>query len=237
MPAAIRSLTGTAAQDYLKAIYELQPQGATPSLVAERLGVSAPAVTKMVRRLVELRLARCEKHPPLALTPAGEKIALEVIRHHRLLEAYLAEALGYSWDQVDAEAEKLEHVISEEFEDRIDAALGYPTHDPHGDPIPTRDGRIEAAQCQRLSDLAEGSSGVIARVSDSDPELLRYLGGLGLYPNTPVELRSRAPFGGPLTVRARSGEHAIGREAAEQIFVAPPATAAETKRGNGDGAP
>jgi len=221
MPSELHSMIGTAAQDYLKVIYKLQDAALTPTLLAGRLGVSGAAVTKMVRRLVELKLVRYQRREALRLTPAGEKVALEVIRHHRLLEAYLAEALGYSWDQVDAEAERLEHVISEEFEERIDQALGYPTHDPHGDPIPTRDGRIEVLRHPRLSELEAGCAGVITRVNDRDPALLRYLGGLGLYPRTRVELREKAPFGGPLTVHAGGSDHALGREAAEQVFVAP----------------
>jgi DtxR family transcriptional regulator, Mn-dependent transcriptional regulator len=221
MTSELHSLIGTAAQDYLKAIYKLPDERLTPSALAARLGVSAAAVTKMVKRLVELKLVRYERRQELRLTPAGEKVALEVIRHHRLLEAYLAEALGYSWDQVDAEAERLEHVISEEFENRIDQALGYPTHDPHGDPIPTRDGRIEVLHHPRLSELETGRAGVITRVADRDPALLRYLGGLGLYPKTRVEMREKAPFGGPLTVRAGGSDHALGREAADQVFVAP----------------
>src|SRR5436190_209171 len=158
MAVELHSMIGIAAQDYLKAIYKLQDDALTPSLLAERLGVSGAAVTKMVRRLVELRLVRYQPRQALQLTPAGEKVALEVIRHHRLLEAYLAEALGYSWDQVDAEAERLEHAISEEFETRIAETLGNPTRDPHGDPIPTREGEMDDVRHRSLAETpAPGS--------------------------------------------------------------------------------
>lgn len=214
-------MLGPAAQDYLKAICKLllAEERVTPSMLAERLEVSPAAVTKMLRRLQELKLVNYSRSQELALTPAGEKIALEVIRHHRLLEAYLMEALGYTWDQVDAEAEKLEHVISEEFEDRIDEFLGFPTHDPHGDPIPTKEGQVDNQRHGTLAELEPGQSGVIRRVTDGDPEMLRYMGRLGLYPSTLVEMLHKEPFGGPLRVRVSDTEHAIGRELAGNIFV------------------
>jgi len=214
-------MLGAAAQDYLKTIYKiaLTEERATPSLVAERLGVSAAAVTKMLRRLQELKLVNYTRNQELSLTMAGEKVALEIIRHHRLLEAYLMEALGYTWDQVDAEAEKLEHVISEEFEDRIDQLLGYPSHDPHGDPIPTKDGHMEWVRHRTLTEMEPGQSSVICRVADRDPAMLRYLGDLGLYPAAPVEMLGKAPYGGPLRVRVDGVEHAIGKELADHVFV------------------
>lgn len=214
-------MLGVAAQDYLKTIYKLTllEERVTPSMLAERLEVSAAAVTKMLRRLQEMKLVNYTRSQELALTPGGEKIALEVIRHHRLLEAYLIEALGYTWDQVDAEAEKLEHVISEEFEDRIDEFLGYPTHDPHGDPIPTKEGHVDKTRHSTLAELEPGEQAVIRRVSDGDPEMLRYMARLGLYPSTPVEMIEKAPYGGPLRVRISDAEQAIGRELAGNIFV------------------
>jgi DtxR family transcriptional regulator, Mn-dependent transcriptional regulator len=214
-------MVGAAVQDYLKVIYKLIASGqrCSPSVVAERMGVSPAAVTKMVKRLQELNLVTYERSQEFALTPAGQKIALEMIRHHRLLELYLTEALGYTWDQVDEEAEKLEHVISEEFEDRIDEFLGYPTHDPHGDPIPTRDGRIDETRHGTLGELAPGESAVVRRVTDGDPAMLRYLGELGLYPDTPVEMVAREPYGGPLRVRISGEERAIGQELADNVFV------------------
>jgi len=216
-------MVGAAVQDYLKVIYKLvnSEQRCMPSLVAERLGVSNGAVTKMVKRLQELNLAQYSRNQDITLTPAGQKIALETIRHHRLLELYLMEALGYTWDQVDGEAEKLEHVISEEFEDRIDAFLGYPTLDPHGDPIPTKEGHLELVRHETLASLRPGEAAVIQRVTDGDPARLRYLGQLGLYPRTTVEMLEQEPYGGPLRVLVSGAERSIGRELACHIFVSP----------------
>lgn len=214
-------MVGAAVQDYLKVIYKLSlsEQRCTPSLVAERMAVSAAAVTKMVKRLQELNLATYTRSQEIELTSAGQKIALEMIRHHRLLELYLMEALGYTWDQVDSEAEKLEHVISEEFEDRIDAFLGYPTHDPHGDPIPTKDGHLDLVRHETLASLQPGDSAVVRRVTDGDPAMLRYLGALGLYPETAVEMLAQEPYGGPLRVRVSGKEQHVGRELADNVFV------------------
>jgi DtxR family Mn-dependent transcriptional regulator len=212
---------GAAGQDYLKIIYKLSASTArcTPSMVAERLDVSPAAVTKMVRRLQELNLVSYVRSQELTLTPAGEKIALEIIRHHRLLELYLMEALGYTWDRVDEEAERLEHVISEEFEDRIDEFLGFPTHDPHGDPIPTRDGRVEQIRHSQLGELEPEQAGTVRRVRDGDAARLRYLGDLGLYPGAAVLMVAKEPYGGPLRVVVAGAERAIGRELAESVFV------------------
>jgi DtxR family Mn-dependent transcriptional regulator len=214
-------MVGAAVQDYLKAIYKLthSEQRCTPSVVAERLRVSNAAVTKMIKRLQELKLAEYTRNQEIVLTAAGQKIALETIRHHRLLELYLMEALGYTWDQVDVEAEKLEHVISEEFEDRIDAFLGYPTRDPHGDPIPTKEGHLEIVRHETLASLQPGDSAVIQRVSDGNPAMLRYLGDLGLYPDTAIEMLAQEPYGGPLRVRVSGNEQAVGRELADNVFV------------------
>lgn len=214
-------MLGSSAEDYLKNIYKLllEREHVTPSLLAERLRVSPAAVTKMLRRLQELKLVNYVRSQELSLTPSGEKVALEVIRHHRLLEVYLMQALGYTWDQVDREAERLEHHISEEFEDRIDALLGHPTHDPHGDPIPTRDGKIAPMANGTLAQLLPGQAATIRRVSDGDPEMLRYLGRMGLYPNTPVRMVEQEPFGGPLRVEVAGVDLAIGRELAGNVFV------------------
>ncbi|MCC2667766.1 MAG: iron (metal) dependent repressor, DtxR family [Armatimonadetes bacterium] len=214
-------MVGAAVQDYLKVIYKLtlSELRCTPSVVAERMSVSPAAVTKMVKRLQELNLVTYSRNQEIELTPAGEKIALEMIRHHRLLELYLMEALGYTWDQVDVEAEKLEHVISEEFEDRIDAFLGHPTHDPHGDPIPTKEGYLELVRHERLTSLEPGQCAVIRRVTDGDPAMLRYLGGLGLYPDTAVEMLGREPYGGSLRVRVSGEERHVGQELADNVFV------------------
>lgn len=214
-------MLGPAVQDYLKAIYKITSADhrCTPSLLAERMGVSPAAITKMAKRLQELKLVNYTRSQDLTLTPAGEKIALEIIRHHRLLEVYLKEALGYTWDQVHSEAEKLEHVISEEFEEKIDRLLGYPTRDPHGDPIPTRDGHVERVRHATLAEMEPGQEGVVSRVSDADPAMLRYLGDLGLYPDTEVDMLEKEPFGGPLRVRVAGTERAIGAELARSVFV------------------
>lgn len=216
---------GTAVEDYLKTIFKLSERTdrVTPSAVAEAAGVSVPAVTQMVRRLSELKLVRYERRRGIDLTPAGEKVALEMIRHHRLIELYLAEALGYSWDAVDQEAERLEHVISEEFEDRIDRMLGHPTHDPHGAPIPTKDGRLDAPHETVLADLEPGQRARVARVPDRDPAMLRHLGDLGLYPGTPVELVKREPFDGPLRVRIGEDDQIVGIQVARRVWIAPEA--------------
>jgi DtxR family Mn-dependent transcriptional regulator len=210
-----------AMEDYLKVIYRLSEDGkrATTQAIAERMNVAAPSVTGMIKRLAELKLVEHERYRWVTLTPAGVKAALEIVRHHRLLELYLAEALGYSWDQVHDEAERLEHTISEEFEARIDRALGYPTFDPHGDPIPSASGTIQAVPDDRLSVLEPGDRATISRVDDTSPDKLRYLGTMGLYPDTEVEIVERQPFGGPLLVRVGDTEHFVGSELADMIHV------------------
>jgi DtxR family Mn-dependent transcriptional regulator len=216
----IRDLTD-AMQDYVKEIYKLRLEGrpATTSAIAERMGVRPPSVTAMVKRLSALGLAEHAPYRGVELTPAGERVALEVIRHHRLLEQYLAQALGLSLDEVHSEADRLEHALSEELEARIDRSLGYPTHDPHGDPIPDADLRIDRARLRTLASLEPGDEATIRRVPDDDDELLRYLTKLSLVPGKKVKLRSAEPFGGPLTVRVGKAEHAISRELAGGIGV------------------
>ena len=208
-------------QDYLKTIFDIQrEQGrVSTTVLAERLRNSPASVTGMLKKLASLNLVDYEPYQGAVLTPAGEKIALEVIRHHRLIERYLAEALGVPWDQVHDEAEKWEHVLSEDLEDRIDAVLGYPTTDPHGAPIPTRDGTLPPPHTTRLSDLQTGQSATVAEVSDHDPAMLRYFAELGLRPGVDVTVVAVAPFGGPLTVRLEDVEHALGREVAGYIAV------------------
>ena len=214
-----------AIEDYLKFIYKLQHSGnpeqrVTTSVIAERLGVSAASATNMIKKLAEMHLLVHAPYQGVELTSAGEKIALETIRHHRLIELYLAQALDYSWDQIDAEADRLEHAISEEFEDRIDKALGYPTVGAHGEPIPTKQGQIEDLEYSRLSDLSIGQPAVIRRVSDRNPEMLRYMERLGLQLGTRVEVREKAPFSGPLQVQIDADkEESLGLEVAHNIFV------------------
>lgn len=210
-----------AMEDYLKRIYRLQGDGtevATQQL-ADELGYSGPSVTNMIKRLHELRLVEHTPYHGVRLTPAGERVALEVVRHHRLLELYLAETLGYAWDQVHAEAERLEHHVSDELEARMDSALGYPTHDPHGDPIPSPTGQVPRVSSLRLVDLEPGAPAVVVRVSDRDPEQLRFLGELGLRPGVTVTLLERLPFEGPLRISFDGTEHVIGQPLAASVNV------------------
>jgi DtxR family Mn-dependent transcriptional regulator len=221
MPAQTPDLT-VAVQDYLKAIYALESEGqrVTTSALARRMGVSAPSTTAMTKRLAELGLVERLPYRGVALTDPGRRGALEVLRHHRLLERYLVDRLGLSLDEVHAEAELLEHALSEELEARIDAELGFPTHDPHGDPIPDRNLRVVRGDDRTLLDLEPGTRAAISRVPDGDSELLRYLGELGIVPGSDLELVAHAPFGGPVTVRTEHGEHAISRELADRIAAA-----------------
>jgi len=210
-------------QDYLKEIYKLRTDSgkATTTALAKRLHVSPASVSAMVKKLAALGLAEHVPYRGVDLTPAGERVALEVVRHHRLLELYLAEALGMPWDRVHEEAEKLEHAISPELSELIAAKLGNPTHDPHGDPIPTRDGEIDESPTRALADLRPGERGVFSRVSDSNPDMLRYLSERGIAPGDELELAGREPFGGPLTVRANGRDHALGDQLARAMRVEP----------------
>lgn len=220
--AAADTAISVAVQDYAKAIYSLYGRSEEPvstSALAERLGVSPASTSAMVKRLESLGLVKREPYHGVVLTPAGERVALEVIRHHRLLELYLAEALGMSWDRVHEEAEVLEHAISPELSALIAEKLGHPTHDPHGDPIPTLEGEIEEGSSQALGDLAPGAEGVFVRISDSDPEMLRYLSQRGIAPGDSLRVLERQPFDGPLLVRFSSGDHALGGELVQRMRV------------------
>jgi DtxR family transcriptional regulator, Mn-dependent transcriptional regulator len=212
-----------AVQDYAKAIYALQTRAGGDAVstndLAERMEVTAASASGMVRKLDDLGLVTHERYRGVALTDAGEKVALEVLRHHRLLELYLAESLDVPWDRVHDEAEVLEHVLSEELEDLIAAKLGNPTRDPHGDPIPTRDGRIEEEPTSSLQSLEPGTTGVFVRVSDSDPEMLRYLGERGIAPGDALEVIDKQPFDGPLFVRFADNVHALGGSLARAMRV------------------
>jgi DtxR family Mn-dependent transcriptional regulator len=214
-----------AVEDYAKAIYALERRSDGPvgtTALAERLGVSPGTVTAMVKRLAELGLAEHEPYRGVALTEAGERVALEMIRHHRLIEAYLAEALGVPWDRVHDEAEILEHYISEDLEERMAAALGDPSHDPHGDPIPDRElSLVDEAGAIALAELEIGATATFTRVSDSDPDMLRYLAGRGIRPGIEVTVREREPFGGALMVAVDDDAHAIGTELARRMVVSP----------------
>ncbi len=213
--------------DCLKVIYTMQERGqkVSTSAVSERLGVSDATVTMLFKDFAAVGWVEHVPYRGVRLTELGARKAMEVIRHHRLLELYLARQLGYSWDKVHEEADKLEHVISEEFEDKIDSLLGYPTVDPHGDPIPSKDGTISVRSGRSLLDLQDGQHAQVLRVNDQNAEKLRYLGQLGLYPEVNVQVIGRAPFGGPLRILVgdapNQAEHQLGVGLAEHIIVTP----------------
>ena len=218
----INPLRSTAVEDYTKAIYALQERGeraVSTNAIAERLGVTAASASGMVKRLGELGLVAHEPYHGVSLTDAGRNVALEVMRHHRLLELYLVQSLGVPWDRVHEEAEVLEHVLSEELEELIARKLGDPTRDPHGDPIPTRELQIEERETESLESLQAGACGTFARVSDSDPEMLRYLADKGIAPGDELEVVERQPFGGPLFVRFGDHVHPLGGELARAMRV------------------
>jgi DtxR family Mn-dependent transcriptional regulator len=208
-------------QDYLKAVYKLEQASETVSTnsIARKTGSSAAAATKMSKHLAAKGLLEHTPYHGVRLTPWGRRVALEVIRHHRLLETYLHEALGYGWDEVDAEAEKMEHHISEEFEARIDEMLHYPAFDPHGWPIPRPDGTVAPLRGRPLSEARAGESLTVVRVRDSDPEALRYLESLGLTLGARIKVTARQPFNGPLTLRVGAKSRHIGLELAASVFV------------------
>jgi len=211
-----------AAQDYLREIYKLQQESdaVTTSAIARRMGVSAPSATAMVKKLAALELADHALYRGVRLTRAGERLALEVLRHHRLLELYLAETLEVGIDAVHVEADRLEHALSEELEQRIDAALGGPTHDPHGDPIPTIQLRIDRPKTRPLTELAPGDHATVRRIPDGDAELLHYLVGLDLVPGQSVTLVHAAPLRGPLTLGVGGRTLSLSIEVAAEIHVA-----------------
>ena len=204
-----------AIEDYAKAIYALELrdcEAVSTNALAERLGVTAASASGMVKRLGELGLVEHQPYRGVTLTDDGRRVALEVMRHHRLLELYLVQSLGVPWDRVHEEAEVLEHVLSDELEDLIAAKLGNPTHDPHGDPIPTRELTIEEGTTESLQALEAGARGTFVRVSDSDPEMLRFLADHGIGPGDELEVIDKQPFGGPLFVRFGDRVQVLGGE-------------------------
>ena len=220
------STISSAVEDYAKAIYSLEAAGAetvTTTAISERLGVTAASASGMVRKLCELELVSHEPYKGVRLTERGVEVALEVIRHHRLLELYLAEDLGLPWDRVHDEAEVLEHHLSEELEDLIAAKLGDPTHDPHGDPIPTRDLVMEETPSIALSALEPGASGTFVRISDADPAMLRYLAERGIAPGACFEVVDKHPFGGPVFATFGDEVHVLGGQLADAMRVEVPA--------------
>lgn len=213
-----------AVQDYLKAIYKLAERepSVSPSALAEKLHVAPASVTGMLKKLVALGLVDYARSQGVRLTEDGRMLALEMIRHHRLIELYLQKALGFTWDKVDAEAERLEHHISEEMEAAMAAWLDDPEEDPHGDPIPRKDGSMpEMPHFAPLTEAEAGTQVRVRRVKDSDSALLRYLGELGLYPHTVLEVVERGPFDGPLVVRigGAAAPRALGQAVTDAVFV------------------
>lgn len=210
-------------EDYLKAIYKLESsgdgKGVPTSQLAKELGVANASVTNMIKRLSGLGMVTYESYYGANLTQSGRKIALEMIRHHRLLELYLAEMLGYSWDQVHDEAEKLEHHISEQFEDKISELLNNPKFDPHGDPIPTKDGKMPQLGLLPLSDVPDGQEFELKRVKNQDPELLRYLQEYDLTPGVNIRVLKKEPFDGPLEIKVDGRTITLGHNIASDILV------------------
>jgi DtxR family Mn-dependent transcriptional regulator len=204
-----------AVEDYCKAIYTLESRAESPvstNALAERLELTTGSVSGMLKKLGDLGLISHIPYRGVRLTAKGKRLALEVIRHHRLLELYLAEALQMPWDRVHDEAEVLEHVLSEQLEELIAAKLGHPKIDPHGDPIPSADLRVDERPTRSLEALQPGERGSFVRVSDADPEMLRYLASRGIMPGAGIEVIERQPFGGPLLVSVDGSEHTLGGE-------------------------
>lgn len=214
-------LTGPV-EDYLKAIYELERSGepAETNAIARILDIAPASVSGMVRRLARQGLITHERYRGARLTTAGRRAALKTLRRHRVIEAYLTTALGYSWDRVHDEAERLEHAASDELIDRMAAAIGEPSTDPHGAPIPTREGTLEERSVVKLSELRPGDIARVERVSDDNAERLRYLAELGIVPGASVQIIAREPFEGPIALRVKDASRTIGPGLASQILVA-----------------
>ena len=223
---ALQALTGPV-EDYLKTIYELEREGdaAATNDIASRLAISPASVSGMMRRLADQKLITHEPYRGARLTTAGRRAALRTLRRHRILECYLNEVLGYDWDRVHDEAEQLEHAVSEELIERMAAALGNPVQDPHGAPIPTRDGRVEERSLCTLADMGQGDRVRVRRVQDEDAPRLRYLAELGIRPGANVRVLDKAPFDGPITLwvddAGGGASRAIGVALASQVFVEP----------------
>jgi DtxR family transcriptional regulator, Mn-dependent transcriptional regulator len=225
-----RDLT-TVAQDYLKVIWTVQEwslEKISTKLLAEKLGVSASTASESIRKLADQGLVNHEKYGAVTLTDAGRAAALAMVRRHRLMETFLVRELGYSWDEVHDEAEVLEHAVSDRMLDRIDAKLGHPTRDPHGDPIPAADGQVPTPDARQLSVCRDGDTGTIARISDADPEMLRYFDSVGINLDSRLHVLARRDFAGMISVAVKpadAGEHDpgttvdLGNPAAEAIWV------------------
>ncbi|HEX6104141.1 MAG TPA: metal-dependent transcriptional regulator [Gemmatimonadales bacterium] len=221
MHAALQQETLTrSVEDYLKAIYRLSPEGrpAATSDIANLLELSPASVSGMVKRLSEQGLLEHVPYKGVQLTDEGRRAALRMVRRHRLIEAYLVATLGYTWDTVHEEAERLEHAVSDTLVERMAAVLGHPTVDPHGDPIPAADGSIEEPECVPLTEVAPGRTVELRRVDESQPERLRYIASVGLIPGAAVTVLERQPFDGPITIQASGRTHVIGHELGRVLF-------------------
>jgi DtxR family Mn-dependent transcriptional regulator len=210
-------------EDYLKAIYAIG-KGWGPAAtneIAQRLALAPASVSGMVRRLADQGLLAYERYHGVKLTDSGRRAALRTLRRHRVIEAYLSRALGYPWDRVHDEAERLEHAASDELIDRMAATIGEPIVDPHGAPIPTREGAVDETEYKSLAELPIGATGLVARVADEDPEMLRYLGELSIRPGTRLTVKTRAPFDGPITVTVGRQPISIGPTLAAHVMIAP----------------
>ena len=214
----------TSVEDYLKAIYELSRESgaAATNEVAARLTVAPASVSAMMRRLTGQGLVAHERYGALRLTKKGRTVALQLVRRHRVIEAYLVTALGYGWDEVHEEAERLEHAASPELINRMAAAIGEPAVDPHGAPIPTAHGKLEEPRHRRLGDLVPGEQARIVQVEDEDPELLRYLASMRFVPGATVRCMKKDPYDGPITIRVGAKNHIIGPPLAARVFVSAP---------------
>lgn len=215
-----KALTGPA-EDYLKVIYEIEQAGeaAATNAIATQLGVAAASVSGMLHRLSRLGLVKVERYRGARLTVHGRHIALQLLRRHRVIESYLVTRLGFGWDDVHEEAERLEHAASAELVERMAEALGHPASDPHGAPIPTADGRVEERRLASIADLPVSASARVMRMSDRDPAFLRYLAARGIRPGATLRVASREPFDGPITLRLSRSSQTIGSGAAARVFV------------------
>jgi DtxR family Mn-dependent transcriptional regulator len=208
-------------EDYLKVIYDVERQSgaAATNDIAQRLSVAPASVSGMIRRLAEQGLVSHEPYRGVRLTDSGRRAALRTLRRHRVIESYLTQALGYAWDRVHDEAERLEHAASDELIDRMAAAIGEPETDPHGAPIPTREGNVDERSLHSLADVLPGKGARVVRVSDKNPALLRYLAEVDIVPGVEVTVLGREPFGGPIELKVGNTKRAIGAELARQVLV------------------
>lgn len=220
-PAARDKVLTRQAEDYLKAIYELGHGGkpAATTDIADELGIAAASVSGMLQRLARLGLVKVERYRGARLTASGRAVALQLLRRHRIIESFLVTKLGYGWDDVHDEAERLEHAASAELIDRLADMLGNPTADPHGAPIPTATGRVDERRLSSIADLPNGARAKVVRMSDRDPEFLRYLAKRGIVPGATVKVAAREPFDGPIAITVGRTRHAIGAAAAAAVYV------------------